>query len=348
MEKDYDFLEAIEKLKLDMSGICTLGENTPKLKAGIKRADSSFKALFEVKSHFVELVKTFIKEDWVNEINEEDIELTTNEFILEDAHKRTSDLVYKVKIDGKELYFFLLELQSSVDYKMPYRLLEYMFEIWRRFEKKDKLPIIIPCVVYTGQAKWNVGDFRSLFDGDERLKKYIPNFEYILIDVNRYSDEELLNIANLISSVFFVNKTKGGNDSIKRLEAVVENVSKISQEQQSAFIRWSETMLGKNNDVYNYFEENIEKEVENMAFADYVPEMIEILKEEGRVEGIRKGIAQEKLNSIKRLLNYKLKSGINNEVVKLINEASLDKLDEVERKIFEISSWEEVEEIIKS
>ena len=40
---------------------------------------------------------------------------------------------------------------------------------------------------------------------------------------------------------------------------------------------------------YNYFEENIEKEVENMAFADYVPEMIEILRGEGEARGISKG-----------------------------------------------------------
>ena len=87
---------------------------------------------------------------------------------MKDSHKRTSDLVYRVRIQGKEMYFFLLELQSTVDKKMPYRLLEYMFEIWRRFDKKDKLPIIIPCVVYTGHPRWKVGDFRSLFDGDER------------------------------------------------------------------------------------------------------------------------------------------------------------------------------------
>lgn len=128
---------------------------------------------------------------------------------------------------------------------MPYRLLEYMFEIWRRFEKKDKLPIIIPCVLYTGQAKWNVGNFRSLFDGDDSLKKYIPNFEYILIDVNRYSDEELLNIANLISSVFFLNKTKDDGDAIERLEIVVKNVSKKCEEEQRAFIKWSKTMFSK-------------------------------------------------------------------------------------------------------
>lgn len=139
-------------------------------------------------------------------------------------------------------------------------------------------------------------------------------------------------------------KLKSG---IKRLEAVVENVSKIRKEQQSAFIRWSETMLSKNKDVYNYFEENIEKEEEKMSFADYVPEMIEILREEGEVRGISKGIAQEKLNSIKRLLTYKLKSEIDNEVVELLNEAPLNKLDEIEKKIFEITALEEVKEILK-
>lgn len=344
MEKNYDFLEVIEKLKLDMLESSTLREDSLKLKSGIKRVDSSFKALFEVKEQFIELIKTFIKEDWVNEIDKEDIELTTNEFIMEDAHRRSSDIVYKIKINGNDLYFFLLELQSVVDKKMPYRLLEYMFEIWRRFKDDKKLPIVIPCVLYTGKSRWRVGDFHSLFNDDERLKKYIPNFEYILIDVNRYDDNELLRIANLISSVFFLNKATGGEEAIERLQMVVDNVSNIRQEQQRNFIRWNETMFRNDNLVYNYFEENIDEEVCNMSFAEYVPEMIEIWKEEGETRGIKK----EKIASIKRLLSYKLKGIINVDIIQLIDEAPLEKLDEIEKKIFEISSWEEVEEIIKS
>ena len=34
-------------------------------------------------------------------------------------------------MDGNEVYFYLLELQSTVDFQMPYRLLCYMVEIWR-------------------------------------------------------------------------------------------------------------------------------------------------------------------------------------------------------------------------
>lgn len=333
MEYEYDLLEELER-KLHT----TLKESPIKFDVGIKNKDSSFKELFEVKAQFIELIRTFIKEEWVREINEENIELTTNEFVMWNAHKRTSDLIYKVKIAENELYFFLLELQSSIDNKMPYRLLEYMFEIWRRFEKENKLLIIIPCVVYTGKSKWNVGDFRSLFNEDERFTKYIPNFEYILIDVNRYSDEELLNIANLISSVFFLNKTKGGEESIKRLKTVVENVSKIRKEQQKAFVKWSETMFCKDDKVYNYFEENIKKEEEKMAFADYVPEMFEILKKQGEVRG--------KTGMIRRLLIKKLKCEPSEKISKLIEEASEDKLEKIEDKIFEINSWKEVEEIL--
>lgn len=54
MEEQYDFVEVIEKLKNDI-GKYSLREDTVKLKTGIKRADSSFKALFEVKSQFIEL-----------------------------------------------------------------------------------------------------------------------------------------------------------------------------------------------------------------------------------------------------------------------------------------------------
>ena len=340
MEYEYNLLEELERLKKEIK--YNVKEETIEYDLGIKRVDSGYKMLFELKNQFMELIRTFIKEEWVKEINENDIELTTNEFITVNGHKRTSDIVYKVKMDGKEVYFFLLELQSTLDKKMPYRLLEYMFEIWRRFEKDERLPIIIPCVLYTGKFKWNVGDFRSLFDEDKRLKKYIPNFEYILIDVNRYSDEELLNIANLISSVFFLNKTKDDGDALKRLEIVAQNVTKINRESQKAFVKWSETMFYKEDKIYNYFEENIKKEEEKMSFAEHVPGMIEILKEQGRTDGIKKG----KTQLIRKLLIKKLKSEPSLEISRLIEEASGDKLESIEDKIFEIDSWKEVEEIL--
>ena len=163
--------------------------------------DKSLKSLFDVKNHFIELLKTFVKEKWVKDLTEEKIELADKEFITENMHETRADLIYRVK--DENIYFILLEFQSTVDRRMPYRLLSYMFEIWRRYEDK-KLPVVIPCVFYTGNKKWNKKTFRELFDVNKELKKYIPDFEYILIDVNNYTDKELLETSNLVSSIVYM------------------------------------------------------------------------------------------------------------------------------------------------
>ena len=122
--------------------------------------DKSLKTLFSVKKQFIELIKTFVKEEWVKEIKEENIELADKEFIMPNMHEARADLIYRVK--NEDIYFILLEFQSTKDRKMPYRLLSYMLEIWRKYEK-EKLPVVIPCVLYTGKEKWNIKTFRSLF-----------------------------------------------------------------------------------------------------------------------------------------------------------------------------------------
>jgi hypothetical protein len=53
-----------------------------------------------------------------------------------------------------------MELQSTVDFHMPFRLLLYMVEIWRGIlkdtkpgdekTKKFKLPAIVPIILYNG------------------------------------------------------------------------------------------------------------------------------------------------------------------------------------------------------
>ena len=136
--------------------------------------------------------------------------------------------IYKVKIDGKEVYFYLLELQSTVDFQMPYRLLLYMVEIWRSIlkdmgskeaEKKDfKLPVIVPCVLYNGENNWTVvRSFRETLVRNEDFGEFVLDFKYILFDVRRYSDEILLNLANVIGAAFFVDKTKDKEELLVRL-----------------------------------------------------------------------------------------------------------------------------------
>ncbi|WP_082631344.1 Rpn family recombination-promoting nuclease/putative transposase [Gracilibacillus massiliensis] len=54
------------------------------------------------------------------------------------------------------------EKKSYLSNNTPFQLLKYMMKIWEKKaikEKTDKLPIIIPLVVYHGENQWNLRTF---------------------------------------------------------------------------------------------------------------------------------------------------------------------------------------------
>lgn len=68
--------------------------------------------------------------------------------------------MYRVMLNGQDVEFYLLlEMQSKVDFLMPYRLLLYQVEIWRYLKKAKgkpktfRLPPIVPIVVYNGKKR---------------------------------------------------------------------------------------------------------------------------------------------------------------------------------------------------
>jgi len=321
---EYELEERLNKLKLRVM--------EPEFEYKItQEKDKSLKSLFEVKKQFIELLKTFVKESWVEKLNEENIELADKEFIMQNIHETTADLIYRVK--DEEIYFILLEFQSTEDESMPYRLLSYMLEIWRRY-KKEKLPLVIPCVLYTGNKKWKVKTLRSLFDVREELEKYIPDFQYILIDVNNYTDEELIETSNLVSSVVYMAKSKDKKEVANKLENVIILIRRLDEKEQKTFIRWAEVMFFKYENVYECFEEKIynKKEEKEMALADLVPGALELIKERARA------------GQLKKILTKKIGSEPGKNLFEDLSEGEINKIED---KIFEINSWEEVEEIIK-
>ncbi|TYQ15037.1 UNVERIFIED_CONTAM: putative YhgA-like transposase [Acetivibrio alkalicellulosi] len=115
-------------------------------------------------------------------------------FILTDFKNKEADLVYKVNIDGSSIYFYLLELQSSVDFQLPYRFLLYMLEIWRTVlkdidtddaqKKNFRLPVIVPCVLYNGTDNWTVKRcFKETLFKYEEFGDLVLDCKYILFDI---------------------------------------------------------------------------------------------------------------------------------------------------------------------
>lgn len=86
--------------------------------------DKRFKELFSNKKSFLSLLKDGGKEPWVYEIDENSLRKTNNSFILQDFSEKEADIIYEATInDNRVILYILMELQSSVDCRIPYRLL---------------------------------------------------------------------------------------------------------------------------------------------------------------------------------------------------------------------------------
>jgi len=114
-----------------------------------------------------------------------------------------SDVLYRAELEGggEALVYVLFEHQSTVDPLMAYRVLRYMVRIWGRWlrersdEAPQRLPPILPIVVYHGESEWSAArDFQSLVELPEALvgaAELVPSFRYVLDDLRRAGDEEI-------------------------------------------------------------------------------------------------------------------------------------------------------------
>lgn len=94
--------------------------------------DRGYRELLSSKRAFLELLKTFVREEWTKEIDEDSLVRVEKSYILQDFSEKEADIVYRLKTKGGDIIFYvLMELQSTVDHLMPFRLLLYMAEIWR-------------------------------------------------------------------------------------------------------------------------------------------------------------------------------------------------------------------------
>lgn len=70
------------------------------------------------------------------EIRAEELIRYTNSYITKKYKSKEADLVYKLK--NQEI-FFLIEHQSTIDNKMPYRILNYCIDIMQEWSRNRKI-----------------------------------------------------------------------------------------------------------------------------------------------------------------------------------------------------------------
>ncbi len=178
---------------------------------------------------------------------------------------------------------------------------------------KRDVPMIIPIVLYTGDRKWSSAvKLSQLMDKQVYaiVKEYVPEIKYILIDKNKYTDEALKKMHDLISGLLYLEKMKK-EDIKKRVKEFFEVFSKGIKEEEWEILKEYFIALFRQKFNKKIDDKIFKKKEEIKMMTTAIDEWREELLQEGKLEGERKGEFKGKL----KVANKMLKEGFKPQVI---------------------------------
>jgi len=179
------------------------------------------------------MLKRYVGRAWAGKVDFSSLELMNSHFVSEEYQQRESDLIWRVRLKGSEehLYVYLLiELQSTVDRFMALRLLVYLLLFYQWLIRQGKLtpggllPAVFPLVVYNGSQRWSAAsELAELIEDVPELERFVPHFEYLVLDVGRLPGELLEPLDDPATAIFRFEQSQ----SLEDLESVVEALAQM-------------------------------------------------------------------------------------------------------------------------
>ncbi|MDR1399873.1 MAG: Rpn family recombination-promoting nuclease/putative transposase [Treponema sp.] len=190
--------------------------------------DNSFKAILNEHELFAEFLRDFTDIDPLKHVCANDIQDMTERYIPLFQDSKESDSVKRVNISGCPPVFIIVltEHQSTVNFRMAFRMLQYIVLILDAYEKevnaegdisgkKDfRYPLVLPIVFYDGEGEWTAEtNFLQKTEPNGPLyAKYIPTFEYMVVNLNKLSREALLRFGDPLSFMMLIDKIRRPED----------------------------------------------------------------------------------------------------------------------------------------
>ena len=249
----------------------------------------------------IEIVKDFLRNYLPQKVstllNLDQISLQKDSFIDDEFKEHFSDLLFQIPMnDGGEVYVYtLFEHKSYSDSWVSLQLLRYMLRIWDRDAKEAKkisLRYIIPIVIYHGEQKWRVStEFAALFPANEVLQAFLPNFQYLIYDLPRYPDEELIGDFKLLMMLLIL-KYIFKPELLYKIEKIISVYmeSKRDRNAEEFFKIMLLYMIAASKKVkFKDIERELNNQLRYIGAENIMMTLAEHYKQEGRQEGRQEG-----------------------------------------------------------
>lgn len=280
-----------------------------------KVKDNGIKLIFEDPILCSQFFRGYVDIELLKDVQPEDIEDISERFLPMWQEGRDSDSVKKISLKDTMMFVItIVEHQSEVHFDMAFRILRYIVMVLTDYaaeqeklhpgitKTKDfKYPPIIPIVYYEGTQEWTaVRNFRDRVHMGDTLGEFIPNFEYFVMPLHKYSNQDLIEKEDQLSLIMLVNKLKNSSE-FKNLKDIPETYFEKIQKETPEYLL---ERIGKIIAVFLYrlniprkevedFTDLIERREFSMLFDSFeaydVQETRRVSREKGREEGREEG-----------------------------------------------------------
>ncbi|MEW6218485.1 MAG: Rpn family recombination-promoting nuclease/putative transposase, partial [Thermodesulfobacteriota bacterium] len=215
--------------------------------------DGGYKHLFSHPEMIADLLRGFVREEWVSQLDFSTLERVSGSYVTDDLRQREDDLIWRLRWGKGWLFVYLLiEFQSSVDRFMAVRIMAYLALLYQDIIRQGwlttagLLPPVLPVVLYNGDPRWSaatsIQDLITEVPGG--LAAYRPEVRYLLLDEGRYSEADLAPLRNLVAALFRLENSRTPEDIRGVLEHLIAWLAAPEQARiRRAFTVWMRRVL---------------------------------------------------------------------------------------------------------
>ena len=305
------------------------------------KQDKILRGFFKVKTHFADIINAMLFEG-KDVIHADELLLCDSDetiyFVYENrinVMERRRDILMHATVNGIPVYIGL-EIQSTINYSMPYRLLLYdtmTYHLQYKLIDKDHREHFRPTgvmstVLYSGDRTWHQP--HSLLDRilvPEPLKGLMNTWKGNIRDIKEINVELLRNekVKSLVSAVQTIYRWNKDTSTIKELVLSKEVAIVVA-------------VMTNSEELVIRIEKEEREEVD-------MCQVLEEFKLESEMRGLERGLKQGKIQTIVNQLKSKF-GFVSKELIMKIEESSDDKIDALTIKIIDARSEKELIEIL--
>ena len=341
-----NYIECIHKLRLNaVLRVAEEGETynlevKTQEKNKDKKHDKLVKPILKKPEEMAKIINEFLEPSV--EVKSENLVKYTNSYITQKYKSKEADIVYKLK---NEEVFFLVEHQSTIDKKMPYRILNYCVDIMQEWVKNKKLkrqtkyPIVVPIIIYTGIEKWKIPkNFKDVQISNQIFGDFKIDLYYNLIEINKLSKKYLIDQQSLFGYGMVIEKSKNKAELQENLELIVknakskENLMEISNIMEYLFYDMIEESAKEM--LIEKINLKIRKEEKDMSslYERLLAETCEMIKE-GKNEGIEEGKKIMREIMKEEATQALLKNNVDEEIILKSMKITKKELEEIKKNM---------------